>query len=158
MSDALIIMKRKWAAFLVMHHLIIKKEKEKKIKKMRRYWIKHLYQNRKQLDGNTLVNLFSLDESTGHFKNFLRMSPNDFDFLINKIGPKIAKMDTKLRKAIPVKEKLAITLRFLATGDSYASLQYLFKISKQSISVLVPEVCSALIDELKDYVKVSNKI
>nr|CAI5824170.1 unnamed protein product [Callosobruchus analis] len=81
------------------------------------------------------------------------MSASDFEILLNKIGPKIVKIDTNLREAIPVKERLAITLRFLATGDSYTSLQYLFKISKQSISLIVPEVCSALIDALKDYVK-----
>lgn len=87
---------------------ILSRRKKRKQLKKRRYWIKHLYQDRSQLDGIKLMDLLSLDESTGHFKKFLRMSANDFEFLINKIGPKIAKMDTKLRKAITVKEILAV--------------------------------------------------
>lgn len=42
------------------------------------------------------------------------------------------------------------------SGDSYVSLQYLFRVFKQSISKTVPEVCEAIIDILKDYVKVSE--
>jgi len=55
-----------------------------------------------------------------------------------------------------VQERLAITLRFLATGDSYASLQYLFKVSKQTISEIIPEICIALVDKLKHYIQVCN--
>jgi len=81
------------------------------------------------------------------------MSPSEFEFLINLIGEKMLKKDTALRKSIFVQERLALTLRFLASGDSYVSLQYLFKISKQAISCIMPEVCEALVEKLKDYIQ-----
>ena len=58
------------------------------------------------------------------------------------------------KKKISVQERLTLTLRFLASVDSYVSLQYLFKISKQTISRIVPEVCEALVEKLMDYVQV----
>ena len=71
------------------------------------------------------------------------MSSTNFEFLLNKISPKIQNKDTKLRKAIPAKERLALPLRFLTTGDSYVSKEWLFKILKQVISTIIPEVCLA---------------
>jgi len=90
------------------------------------------------------------------FDNFCRMSSIDFAYLSNKIGSFVSKMDTNMRKCIPVQERLAVTLRYLATGDSFISLSYLFKFSPQTISNCVQEVCAALIEELKDEIKVKK--
>jgi hypothetical protein len=63
-------------------------------------------------------------------------------YLINLIHPKIAKKGTTYRAAVPVEESLTVTLPFLATGDSYTSLQYRLKISKQTIGLIIPEAHS----------------
>lgn len=61
-----------------------------------------------------------------------------------------------MRIAISAEERLAITLKFLATGDSYGTLSELFRISRPSIVEIVPEVCQAIFDALKeDYLQVS---
>lgn len=57
---------------------------------------------------------------------------------------KVAKQYTAVRKSITPEERVAITFRFLVTGDSYSSLQYFFKISKQVISRIIPEVCETI--------------
>lgn len=53
-----------------------------------------------------------LKEPSGLFENFCRMSAIDFEFLLQKIGPQIAKKDTKWRRAVPANERLALTLKY----------------------------------------------
>lgn len=48
--------------------------------------------------------------------------------------------------------KLAITLRFLATGNSYKSLAFDFRVAHNTISLFVPEVCRAILEEYRDEV------
>ncbi|KAJ8879283.1 hypothetical protein PR048_019890 [Dryococelus australis] len=97
----------------------------------------------------------SLRGALKDFQNFARMTKSDFEELLHLVVPKITKGNTNYRLAIPPSIRLAVGLRFIATGDSYTSLMYLFKISKQSVSVIVPEVCEALIEALHKYCKVS---
>ncbi len=44
------------------------------------------------------------------------MTAEDFDFLLGKVKHLITKQDTKMRLAIPPRERMSLTLRFLATG------------------------------------------
>ena len=46
------------------------------------------------------------------FRNFFRMKNSDFEILLTMIAPKIIKKDTSFRQAIPVSQRLAVTLRF----------------------------------------------
>jgi hypothetical protein len=63
------------------------------------------------------------------------------------------KTDTRFRTAIPVQERLAVTLRFLAASDSYTYLQYHFQISKQAIGQIVPEVCQAIVEAIMETIQ-----
>ncbi|KAG8236191.1 hypothetical protein J437_LFUL016287 [Ladona fulva] len=103
---------------------------------------------------NNLLKELKIEDSQ-QFRNFIRMSATDFEGLLAKVGTKIQKRDSHLRASIPPSERLMVTLRFLATGDSYHSLMHLFRIPVCTISGFVPEVCSAIYEELKDeYLKI----
>lgn len=94
-----------------------------------------------------------LYEPSAEFDNFCCMTYTDFEMLLSKISPLITKQDTSFRKAIPAKYRLAIALRYLASGDSFSSLHQLFKVSVQAISKIVREVCKAINEVFKDELK-----
>ena len=66
---------------------------------------------------NTLLQEFRLEDED-EYKRFLRMTPDNFSELLKLIETDIQKQNTYLRDAIPAKIKLAVTLRFLATGSN----------------------------------------
>ena len=68
--------------------------------------------------------------------------------MLEKLRPKTEKKTTRLRKPISAGERLAITLRFLATGETYRSIQYHYRLSPSSIPGIVPEVWDAIIEAL----------
>lgn len=134
-------------------YIIIRKRLEKRRRKPR-WWMTTLFRNRQLYSGDRLLLDLQAEES-GKFSNFCRMSVEDFEKLLHAVERKIMKQDTNFRNAISARERLAITLRFLGTGDSYTSLMYLFKVSKQTISRIIPEVCEAVIEVLRENIQVS---
>jgi hypothetical protein len=98
----------------------------KKSKKQRRWWQTQLYASRDVYSASSQLADLNFQSVSGLYKNFTRMSPTEFECLIHLIGKRISNKDTTFRKAISVQERLALTLRFLANGDSYVSLYHPF--------------------------------
>nr|XP_022903892.1 uncharacterized protein LOC111416171 [Onthophagus taurus] len=136
-------------------YLIKKKQIKKKTK--RSVWVRNWVLRRVDLSfQNTLLEELRTEDSM-QLKNFLRMSNDDFEYILSLIQTSIQKQDTKMRLAIPPKDRLLVTLRFLATGDSFHSLMYLFRIPVCTIARIVLECCEALYQCLKSkYLKVPS--
>ena len=76
--------------------------------------------------------------------------PERFQHLLDLVRLHIEKEDTKFRKAISAAKRLAITLRFLATGDSQQTLSFSFRVGKATVSKIVAETSDAIYSVLKE--------
>ena len=54
--------------------------------------------------------------------------------------PKFTKKITRFSLPISPEKTLSITLRFLATGETYKSLMYKYRVKEVSLSRFVPDV------------------
>ena len=130
--------------------IIIAMCRKKKDRRQKKQWCKKWLENRRTL-GSHVTLLRELED--GHhrdFNNYMRMDPDTFYRLLEKVQQRIEKQDTNMRDSISAEARLEATLLFLSTGASYSSLQYSTRISKQSLSQIVPDTCQAIYDELKD--------
>ncbi len=82
---------------------------------------------------------------TAEFFNFMRMDVDLFNEILHDIEPIIFRRDTNMRKCISAGERLAVTLRYLASGDLYPSLQAQFRIHRFTITKIIPQVCKAIV-------------
>ncbi|XP_065325508.1 uncharacterized protein LOC135932116 [Pelmatolapia mariae] len=57
---------------------------------------------------------------------------------------------TNYRRSIPPAERLSICLRFLATGDSFRTIAYSFRVGVSTVSQIIPQVATAIWDCLVD--------
>ena len=86
------------------------------------------------------------------------MNPGQFKEILNATELDICKQSTKMggELIVPVKRR-ALRLRFLATGESFRSLHFQFRISRPAISYTVTEVCQAIPKKLgPSYLKVPS--
>nr|XP_034838202.1 uncharacterized protein LOC117994402 isoform X2 [Maniola hyperantus] len=72
------------------------------------------------------------------FKNYFRMSIRSFDELLCKIENKLQKSSLRRITIQPI-ERLAITLRYLATGNTFTDLHYSYVIGIATISEIIHE-------------------
>ena len=73
------------------------------------------------------------------------MDVDHFDELVHLLSPLLLKKDTNMSECIKPEEMCCVTLRYLASGESFRSLEYQFRISKKAISYIVQEVSLGII-------------
>ena len=79
------------------------------------------------------------------------MSPERFNHLADLLRPLIT-TEVRCRIPISVEERLAVTLRYLAMGNSQPDLAFSFKLGRSTINQIITEVCTFLWDVLSGYV------
>lgn len=122
--------------------------------KKKKIWVRKWIDRRDKLGAtNCLLKELALEDPKEYF-NTLRMSESCVNFLLTKIHSQIQRKDTLLRSAIPAITKLQAVLYFLATGCSLRTLTHIFRLGKSTISEFIIEVCEAIYESLKEFIKV----
>nr|XP_022911217.1 protein ANTAGONIST OF LIKE HETEROCHROMATIN PROTEIN 1-like isoform X2 [Onthophagus taurus] len=79
---------------------------------------------------------------------YFRMSKEQFEFVHDIIKNKIQKKSTQFRDPISTRERLAVCLRFLATGNSFRSIAFNYRLGFSTVRKIVAEVCDAIWETL----------
>ncbi|XP_011879299.1 PREDICTED: uncharacterized protein LOC105568303 isoform X1 [Vollenhovia emeryi] len=137
-----VIKRRRIAAAAFMMHL----SKKKKIYEKKKYWVAPIFENRNE-HSFFFASVPRLRLEDLRFHNYFRMSATQFEELLGMIGPTIQKQDV-VRQCISPSERLALTLRFLASGDSVTSMSYHYLVGVTTASTIIHETCKALWDIL----------
>ncbi|KAL2093117.1 hypothetical protein ACEWY4_010429 [Coilia grayii] len=72
------------------------------------------------------------------------MSAEQMDSVLSLIGPDLTRQMTNYREAIEPKQRLAVTLRFLATGESFVSLAFQYRLGVSTVCDAVHLTCHAI--------------
>ena len=107
-------------------------------------WIRPWLQQRDEKGAytNHMSDLYTLDNSA--FTNYTRLTPEFFDFLNARLEPCLTKRNINFRCALPPGLKLTITLRHLATGETYQSLAYQLNLGLSAICKILSKFCKAI--------------
>lgn len=127
-----------------------KKDEEaekKKEKKKRSIWVRKWLKRRPELGQYRKLLIELKKEDKKGFRNFMRMDYETYQEILHRIEPRIKKSGCNYRHPLSPGLKLAITLRYLAAGDNYHSLMYGFRVAHNTISILIREVCEAIVAE-----------
>jgi hypothetical protein len=97
-------------------------EERERLARRRRFWVRPWLLRRPALGQyETLMGELAAEDHDG-FISFQRVCPEIFRELLEKVAPLIKRQDTKMRLALDPGLRLAITLRFLATGEFCVTL------------------------------------
>ncbi|CAH2010300.1 unnamed protein product [Acanthoscelides obtectus] len=131
--------------FLVQPY-IIRRLRARRDKKRRLCWINEILSRRNLLGEFHHLHDDLLNDPQKFF-DYYRMSLDTFQYILSAIESSIAK-DSNFRETIRPVERLSVTLRYLATGASFKTLGYSFRMSDVTVGRIVKETCIAIWDQL----------
>ena len=87
------------------------------------------------------------NEDQRAFRNFLCMPTEMYDKMLDRVGPTITRQHTRNREPLEPGLKLALIMQHLASGSSFSTMQYGWRVPNSTQSVIVLQVCQAFVDE-----------
>lgn len=123
----------------------------------RRIYVRNVNTRRQTLgEYHTLIQeLRQMDKE--HYFKYFRMPPEIFDHLLNLLKQTLEHVP-RHRYPITAAERLAITLRILATGDSQQTVAFSYRLGKSTVNAIFYETLKAIWNNLQPiYLKTPNK-
>ena len=137
--------------------LLDDEDEEKENVQERSQWVRPWIARRKP-DGAfyTIFQELKQEDAEG-FRGYVRLNTTSFEKLVKLLAPSLLKKDTVMQECIKAEEMCCVALRYFASGESFRSLEYQFRISRKAISYTVKQVAAAIIKILGEtYLKTPN--
>ena len=127
-------------------------EEDKNRKRKRSVWVRpHLKRRRLQGHYDNLMQELAAEDPI-LYRNFIRLKKDLFNEIVERVRPYLERKESNFREPLDVGIQVAITLRFLATGDTYISIGYAFRVAPNTISKVIPATCRAIVASYGDEV------
>ncbi|XP_064469812.1 putative nuclease HARBI1 [Ornithodoros turicata] len=84
-----------------------------------------------------------------NFKQSLRVSPSTFKYLVDVCRPRMERLPTAMREAIPVEKRVAISLYRLGSSAEDRTVANLFSVGRSTVNEIFREFCAVIVSELE---------
>ncbi|XP_046688147.1 uncharacterized protein LOC124373872 [Homalodisca vitripennis] len=122
-------------------------ERRKQRPVTRRKWVDNAWK-RRTIEGEFYTLMPHLIDNETKFYEYFRMSLITFHKLLSKVEAHLHKEDTFWRQAITPKHRLAVCLRFLATGDSFKTISFSYRLGRSTVAAIVHDTCRTIVKVL----------
>ncbi|KAI0222158.1 hypothetical protein LSAT2_026572 [Lamellibrachia satsuma] len=134
----------------LLFHLLVRRRRRLAAARSRHIWERSWIRRRegRGVYGTLLRELDAEDPEM--FRRYHRVDRESFRTILAMVSPYIQKVDTNMRVSITPGQRLSATLRFLATGESFVSLSFAYRLGERTLSCIVDETCIALVPASED--------
>ena len=123
-------------------------------KRARSLWVREIFQRRTEMgEYHALISEMRLVDHESFYRYF-HMTPQRFDNLLSLVGPLITRQATVMRSPISAGERLAVTIRYLVTGDAMQTISFSFRLGHSTVCGIIDNTCDAIWNALSpDYLR-----